>query len=224
MILTVCRCRRCGKDISSTASCQTARFLSSKTPSLGRMLMMTTGKFGSATSTTRECGSSSCITHSMLGMTAYRIWSPSHATQTKRRPCSITWKFFAHWLRFYNRFKKELGGDPILFPAEPNQFSAVVDKVMVGTTADMRRLADEAMKVVYIPSESRRSHALLPKNHVQAQLSINLRLTTLDFYDYHKKSLGVCYSLRVGTGCCVCMQLRKHLTNVKYNIEHLYVL
>jgi len=42
---------------------------------------------------------------------------------------------FAHQ-NFYNRFKMELGGDPILFPAEPNQFSAVVDKVMVGTTAD----------------------------------------------------------------------------------------
>jgi len=42
---------------------------------------------------------------------------------------------FAHQ-NFYNQFKKELGGDPILFPAEPNQFSTVVDKVMVGTTAD----------------------------------------------------------------------------------------
>jgi len=80
---------------------------------------------------------------------------------------------FAHQT-FYNSFKKELGGDPILFPAEPHQFSAVVDKVMVGTTADMRRLADEAMKVVYISSESRRSHALLPNNHVHAQFGINL--------------------------------------------------
>ena len=77
---------------------------------------------------------------------------------------------FAHQ-NFYNQFKMELGGDPILFPAEPKQFSAVVDKVMVGTTVDMRRLADEAMKVVYIPSESRRSHALLLKNHVQANLA-----------------------------------------------------
>ena len=143
------------------------------------------GRFGSATSTTRVCSSSSCITHSMLGMTVYRIWSPSHAMQTKRRPCSITWKFFAHWLRFYNRFKKELGGDPILFPAEPNQFSAVVDKVMVGATADMRRLADEPMKAVYIPSQSRRSHALLPKNHVQTEFGINLRLTILNFYVKH---------------------------------------
>ena len=58
---------------------------------------------------------------------------------------------FAHQ-NFYNRFEMELGGDPILFPAELNQFSAVVDKVMVGTTAEMRRLADEAMKVGYIPS------------------------------------------------------------------------
>jgi len=48
---------------------------------------------------------------------------------------------FAHQ-NFYSRFKMELGGDPILFPAEPNQFSAVVDKVMLGTTAEMRRLAD----------------------------------------------------------------------------------
>ena len=46
-----------------------------------------------------------------------------------------------------NRFEKELGGDPILFPSEPKQFSAVVDKVMVGSTVEMRRLADEAMKV-----------------------------------------------------------------------------
>ena len=60
---------------------------------------------------------------------------------------------FAHQ-NFYNRFKMELGEDPILFPAEPNQFSAVVDKVMVGTTAEIRRLADEAMKEGYIPSES----------------------------------------------------------------------
>ena len=34
---------------------------------------------------------------------------------------------------------------------QTNQFSAVVDKVMVGTTAEMRRLADEVMKVGYIP-------------------------------------------------------------------------
>jgi len=115
-----------------------------------------------------------------------------------------------------------MGGDSILFPAEPNQFSAVVNKVMVGTTADMRRLAD--MKVVYIPSELRRSHALLPKNHVQAQLGMNLRLTTPIFYENREKTSGVCYSVRVGTGCCVCMQLRKHLTNIKFNIEHLYVL
>jgi len=90
------------------------------------------------------------------------------------------------------RYQKELGGDPILFPAEPNQFSAVVDKVMVGTTTDMRRLADEAMKVVYIPSESRRSQALLPKNHAQDQFGINLRLTNLNFYENREKSSGVC--------------------------------
>jgi len=126
---------------------------------------------------------------------------------------------FAHQ-NFYNQFKIELGGDPILFPAEPNQFSAVVDKVMVETTADMRRLADEAMKAVYIPSESRRSDALLLK----AQFSINLRLTTLNFYENREKTSGVLSYVRVGTGCCVCMQLRKHLTNVKYHIKHLYVL
>jgi len=72
---------------------------------------------------------------------------------------------FAHQ-NLYNWFKMELGGDPILFPAEPNQFSAVVDKVMVGTTAEMRRLAEEAMKVGYIPSESHRLQASLRKNHV----------------------------------------------------------
>jgi len=44
---------------------------------------------------------------------------------------------FAHQ-NYYGRFKIKLGGDPILFPAEPNQFSAVVDKVMVGATADIR--------------------------------------------------------------------------------------
>jgi len=98
---------------------------------------------------------------------------------------------FAHQ-SFYNRFKKQFFGDPILFPAEPNQFSAVVDKVMVGTVADMRRLADEAMKVVYIPSESQRSHALFPKNHVQDQFGINLRLTTLNFYENGVKSSSVC--------------------------------
>ena len=85
----------------------------------------------------------------------------------------------------------ELGGDPILFPAEPNQFSAVVDKVMVGTTAEMRRLADEALKVGYIPSKSRCLQASLPKNHVQAQFGINLRLITLKFYEDREKSSGV---------------------------------
>ena len=76
---------------------------------------------------------------------------------------------FAHQ-NFYNWFQKELGGDPILFPAEPNQFSAVVDKVIVGSTVEMRRLADEAMKVGYIPSESRHLQAGLPKNHVHHTL------------------------------------------------------
>ena len=85
---------------------------------------------------------------------------------------------FAHQ-NFYNRFEKELGGDPILFPVEPNQFSAVVDKVMVGSTVEMRILADEAMKVAYMPLESRRLQVSLPKNHVQPQFDINLRLTTL---------------------------------------------
>jgi len=130
---------------------------------------------------------------------------------------------FAHQ-NYYGRLKIELGGDPILYPAEPNQFSAVVDKVIVGATADMRRLADEAMKAVYIPSESRRSQALLPKNHVQAEFGINLRLTTLNLYENREKTSGVLCCLRVGTGCCLCMKLRKHLTNLKYNIEHLYVL
>jgi len=87
---------------------------------------------------------------------------------------------FAHQ-NFYYRFKTKLGGDPILFPAEPTQFSAVVDKVMVGTTAEMRRLANEAMKVGYMPSESRRLQASLPKNHVQAQFDINLRLQPSTF-------------------------------------------
>ena len=90
---------------------------------------------------------------------------------------------------FYTQFKMELGGDPILFSAEPNRFSAVVDKVMA--TAEMHRLADEAMKVGYIPSESRRLQASLPKNHVQAHFGINLRLTTLNFYENREKSSGV---------------------------------
>jgi len=98
---------------------------------------------------------------------------------------------FAHQ-NFYNWFQKDLGGDNILFPAEPNQFSAVVDKVMVGTTEDMRRLADEAMKVVYIPSESRSSHALLPKNYVQDHFGNDLRLKPLNFYENREKSSGVC--------------------------------
>jgi len=95
---------------------------------------------------------------------------------------------------------------------------------MVGITADMRRLADDAMKAVYIPSESRRSDTLLPKNHVQTEFGINLRLTTLNFYENREKSSGVLSSVRVGTGCCVCMQWRKYLTNVKYHMKHLYVL
>jgi len=57
---------------------------------------------------------------------------------------------------------------------------------------EMRRLADEAMKVDYIPSESRHLQASLPKNHVQAQFGINLRLTTLNFYEIREKSSGVC--------------------------------
>ena len=56
----------------------------------------------------------------------------------------------------------------------------------------MRTLADEAMKVGYIPSESRRLQANLPKNHVQGQFGINLRLTTLNFYENRKKLSGVC--------------------------------
>ena len=75
---------------------------------------------------------------------------------------------------------------------QTNQFSAVVDKVMVGSTVEMRRLADEAMKVAYMPSESRRLQASLPKNHVQPQFDINLRLTTLNFYENREKSSGVC--------------------------------
>jgi len=70
---------------------------------------------------------------------------------------------FAHQ-NFYNRFKMELRGDPNLFPAEPNQFSAVVDKVMVGTTAEMRRLADEVMKVGYISSVISVNEKRLPDN------------------------------------------------------------
>ena len=155
---------------------------------------------GSATRITLVCGS----IHSMLGMTAYRIWSPSNATQTKRRPCSSMWKFSAYCLRLcklnlHTRisiigsiWNWEVGGDPVLFPAEPNQFSAVVDKVMVGSTVELRRLADEAMKVVYMPSESHRLQASLPKNHVQPQFDINLRLTTLNFYENREKTSGVC--------------------------------
>ena len=45
---------------------------------------------------------------------------------------------------YYGRFTSELGGDPILCPAKPNQFSVVVEKIMVGATEEMRKLADEA--------------------------------------------------------------------------------
>jgi len=56
------------------------------------------------------------------------------------------------------------------------------------------------------------------------QFFISLRWTTLNFYENREKTSGVWSSGRVGTGCCVCTQLRKHLTNVKYDIEHSYVL
>ena len=67
-------------------------------------------------------------------------------------------------------------------------------------------------------------HKQICRLHVQAKFGINLRWTTLNIYENREKTSGVWSSVRVGTGCCVCMQLRKHLTNVKYNIEHLYVL
>ena len=60
-------------------------------------------------------------------------------------------------------------------PAEPNLFSAVVDKIMTGATEEMRKLADEAIAKVYNPFESRRVEAPLPKNHVQTEFGINLR-------------------------------------------------
>ena len=50
---------------------------------------------------------------------------------------------------YCSQFTFELGGDPILFPAEPNQFSAVVDKTMVGVTKEMRKPANEAIAKVY---------------------------------------------------------------------------
>ena len=40
---------------------------------------------------------------------------------------------------------------------------------MVGATAEMRQLADEAIAQVYKPSESCHVEALLPKNHVLAE-------------------------------------------------------
>jgi hypothetical protein len=36
-------------------------------------------------------------------------------------------------------------GDPILCPEEPNQLSAVVDKIMGGANEQMHELADEAI-------------------------------------------------------------------------------
>jgi len=50
---------------------------------------------------------------------------------------------------YCSQFTFELGGDPILFPAEPNQFSAVVDMTMVGVTKEMRKPANEAIAKVY---------------------------------------------------------------------------
>ena len=41
-------------------------------------------------------------------------------------------------------------------------------------------------------TESHRLQASLPKNHVQPQFDINLRLTTLNFYENREKTSGVC--------------------------------
>jgi len=81
--------------------------------------------------------------------------------------------------------KIELGGDLILFHADPTNFLPLWSR-MVGATADMRRLADEAIAKIYNLSELRHTEALLPKNHVQAKFDINLRLTTLNFYENRK--------------------------------------
>jgi len=97
---------------------------------------------------------------------------------------------FAHQ-NFYNQFKKELGGDPILFPAEPNQFSTVVDKVMVGTTADHAqarwRSHESSLHPLRVASLTRTPS----KESCAGQFGINLRLTTLNFYENREKSSGV---------------------------------
>ena len=52
--------------------------------------------------------------------------------------------------------KIELGGDLILFHADPTNFLPLWSR-MVGATADMRRLADEAIAKIYNLSELRHS-------------------------------------------------------------------
>jgi len=116
---------------------------------------------------------------------------------------------------YYGRFTSELGGDTILCPAEPNQFSVVVDKIIVGATEEMRKLADEAIAKVYNPSESRRVEAPLPKNHVQAEFGTNLRSTTLNWYENCTKTSGALSCLRVGIGFCVCaLRSSKHCDSI----------
>jgi len=88
-------------------------------------------------------------------------------------------------------------GDPILCPAEPNQFSTVVDKIMVGAIKQMRKFADEAMVEVYTPSESCLLEAALPKNHVQADFRSDLRLNTFNRYENHTNCSGALTSFRV---------------------------
>jgi len=105
-------------------------------------------------------------------------------------------------------FTFKLSDNPILCPAEPNQFSAVVDKIMEGATEQMRNLANESIAKVNIPSEARHVEAALLKNHVHALVrlfrtgkrplshpnhSTTYRLTNLieDSLQYEKRQFGL---------------------------------
>ena len=106
---------------------------------------------------------------------------------------------------YYGHLMFKLTGNPILCPAEPNRFSAVVDKITGGANVQMSNLADDAIAKIYIPSEARRVDAALPKNHVQAVFRSDFRLTTVNWYENRHKTSGVLTCFRVATGFCVCV-------------------
>jgi len=66
------------------------------------------------------------------------------------RPMGSAMSAKADYQVFSNRYRFSVNGNPILCPVQPNQFSAVVDKIMVGDTAKMCKLAGEAMAKAYI--------------------------------------------------------------------------